>query len=505
MDYTSTPYLWRRISYLATLLLLFLLTACGTQIGALVSTAADGLGKQQNTALIAWPAFNNGGQRNAVDTAETTITSGNVAHLVRRWRHTLPAIVDGTLVEEPNVTTTSGVKNLLFVTTKAGSLLALDAANGNIVWRRDTHGPNITTSSPALDSRGQFVYSYGLDGKVHKYAIGSGAEVTRGGWPVIVTLMPDVEKGSSSLNLGNGYLYVTLSGYNGDAGHYNGHIVAVNLATVATTVFNVLCANIRHLLDNHPGDPNYCPDIQAGVWARAGAVIDPVNNDIFITTGNGPYNANAGGHDYGDSVIKLSPDLSTLIDTYTPGNYHTLQQQDEDLGSAAPTMLPPQTHSTTPYLAVQAGKDNTLRLLNRQNLSGAGGPNHVAGELQAIPVPQSCEVLTQPTAWNDPNKVTWVFVANDCGLSALKVVTDAHGHTSLHAVYQNGNGGSSPFVADNILFVQGNKILRAMDPTTGKVLWSSSIGPLHWQSPLIVNGQVYAVDDAGGIVAYGLG
>src|SRR5207237_3856297 len=98
-----------------------------------------------------------------------------------------------------------------------------------------------------------------------------------GGWPVTVTLLPNVEKGSSTLNLGNGYLYVTLSGYNGDAGHYNGHIVAVNLATGATTVFNVLCANIRHLLDNHPGDPNYCPDIQAGVWARAGAVIDPVN------------------------------------------------------------------------------------------------------------------------------------------------------------------------------------------------------------------------------------
>jgi PQQ-like domain len=504
MDHRSTPHLGGKTRYLATLLLLLLLTACGTPMGAIVSTTAGKTGTQSTPSLIAWPAFNNGGQRNAVNTAETTITPSNVGRLTLRWKHTLPATVDGTLVERPNVTTASGVKNLLFVTTKAGSLLALDAANGNIVWRQDTHGPNITTSSPAIDAQGQFVYSYGLDGKVHKYTLGSGAEVTSGGWPVTVTLLPNVEKGSSSLNLGNGYLYVTLSGYNGDAGHYVGHIVAVNLATNATTVFNVLCSNIRQLLDDHPGDPNYCPDIQAGVWARAGAVIDPANNDIFITTGNGSYNANAGGHDYGDSVIKLSPDLTTLLDTYTPSNYRTLQQQDEDLGSASPTMLPPQTNSTTPYLAVQAGKDNTLRLLNRQNLSGAGGPNHIGGELQAIPVPQSCEVLTHPTAWNDPNKTTWVFVANDCGFSALKVVTDTHGHTSLQTVYQNGNSGSSPFIADNILFVQGTNILRAMDPTTGNLLWSSRIGRLHWQSPLIVNGQVYAVDDAGQIYAYGL-
>src|SRR5438876_5087127 len=182
MNHTLTPYLWRKIPYFATLLLLLLLTACGTQTGTVVSTAPVVPATQHSGLLIAWPAFNNGGQRNAVNTAETTITPGNVGRLVRLWQHTLPATVDGTIVEQPNVTTPSGVKNLLFVTTKAGSLLALDATNGNIVWRRDTQGSKITTSSPAIDNKGQFIYSYGLDGKVHKYAIGSGTEVTSSGW-----------------------------------------------------------------------------------------------------------------------------------------------------------------------------------------------------------------------------------------------------------------------------------------------------------------------------------
>lgn len=400
---------------------------------------------------------------------------------------------------------------MLFVTTMKGSILALDASTGQLVWQQHTSGPKFTTSSPAIDPSGQYVYGYGLDGKVHKYAVGNGAEQTGNGWPATITLMPEVEKGSSSLNIANGYLYMTTSGYPGDAGHYQGHVVAVKLSTGAVSVFNSLCANIHQLLDNVSTDTNYCPDVQSGIWARAGAVVDASTGNVFVTTGNGNYTANTGSFDYGDSVIELSGDLQKVIDTYTPTNFSYLQSTDLDLGGDSPALLPVQKGSATPYLAVQGGKDGKLRLLNARNLSGQGGPGHVGGELQVVTLPVQGGVFAQPIAWNDAHGITWVFVTNGSGLNAFKVVTDARGHTTLHVAYHNSNAGSSPLIADGILFVQNNGVLRAMDPTTGNVLWNSSqssaggsIGGLHWQSPIVVNGHVYVPDEDGHMTAYGL-
>ncbi len=451
------------------------------------------------TKQVAWPAFDGGGQRSGINTHETIITRANVGMLTRKWQKSLPAVVDGAPVELPNVATPAGVKTLLFVTTTKGSLIALNAATGNQIWRANTTGPNFTTSSPALDPNGHFVYGYGLDGKIHKYAVGTGVEIATGGWPVTITLMPHVEKGSSPINVGNGYLYMVTSGYPGDGGHYEGHVVAINLASGRVTVFNSLCANITQLLG-----ANTCSQVQSGIWARGGAVIDPVTGNVFVSTGNGTFDANNGRHNYGDTVIELTPDLARVVDTYSTANLATLQANDQDLASAAPVMLPKQVNSFTPYMFVQAGKDNSLRLINRQNMSGKGGPNHVGGELQTIGLPQGGDVDTHPVAWTDANNTTWVFVANFTGFSAFKVVTDGNGRSSLQFAYQNGNSGSSPFIANGILYIQGSGIIRATDPTTGNILWSSAIGGLHWQSPIVVNGQVIVPDNNRKITAYAL-
>ena len=122
------------------------------------------------TTPITWPAFDGGGQRTGVNSSETTITSANVGTLKQLWHVTLPATVDGAAAELPNVQTATGTKTLLYVTTRTGSLLAIDASNGTVIWSQNTTGPNYTTSSPAIDPAGTFVYGYGLDGKVHKYA-----------------------------------------------------------------------------------------------------------------------------------------------------------------------------------------------------------------------------------------------------------------------------------------------------------------------------------------------
>jgi len=224
-----------------------------------------------------------------VNAAETVITPATVGMLTRLCQQKLPAVVDSSPVELAGIMTASGMKTLLYATT-TGSLLAFDATTGQLVWQATTTGPKITTSSPAIDPIGQYVYGYGLDGKIHKYASGTGQQITTGGWPVPVTLMTMVEKGSSALNIGNGYLYATESGYTGDGGHYIGHVVAINLQSGKATVFNALCSNPTMLLQ-----ASAYPAAQAGIWARAGAVIDPAPpHNIFVSTGNGAFDASTG-------------------------------------------------------------------------------------------------------------------------------------------------------------------------------------------------------------------
>ena len=87
-----------------------------------------------------------------------------------------------------------------------------DAATGGVVWsKQPATAPNFTTSSPAVDPGRQVVYSYGLDGKAHKYQVGDGIEVTTGGWPQLATTKPSVEKGSSALAFASARSGATVS------------------------------------------------------------------------------------------------------------------------------------------------------------------------------------------------------------------------------------------------------------------------------------------------------
>jgi len=87
------------------------------------------------------------------------------------------------------VATSSGTKNVLFVVSKNGTLLALDADSDtvSVLWLNQPQAPisgsQITTGSPAIDPSLQYVYAFALDGKIHKYQVGDGAEITSGGWP----------------------------------------------------------------------------------------------------------------------------------------------------------------------------------------------------------------------------------------------------------------------------------------------------------------------------------
>lgn len=472
-----------------------------------------------------WLQFDGNAQHSGDNTLETTLTTANVGGLQRLFQVALPSVADGAPVLLSGVSTASGVRDLLFVTTKDGHIVALDAHTGAQVWAHQNgpgtchinNGSNVcyTTSSPAVDPGGQYVYSYGLDGYVHKYAVGDGTEMNGGGWPELATLKPFDEKGSSALSVatvqgGTSYLYVTNGGYPGDNGDYQGHLTVINLHTGTQHVFNALCSNQvdLHFVET-PGTPD-CNQVQSAIWARSGVVYNSSTNAIYMATGNGPFAPST--YDWGDTVFTLHPDGTANnglpLDSYTPTDYQQLQNTDEDLGSTAPAILSavPVT-STIRHLAVQSGKDAKLRLLNLDNLSGQGGPGHLGGEVgPVIAVPQGNEVLTAPAVWGNPqDQSTWVFIANDNGIAGLQLTVSMTGFPGLSPVWQQPNGGISPLVANGVLYYAGGGTIRALDPVTGNQLWSNSLGGgTHWESPIVANGVLYITDENGLLTAYAL-
>jgi outer membrane protein assembly factor BamB len=468
-----------------------------------------------------WLQFNGDPQHSGNNSAERTIHRNNVGSLVQQWQVSLPAASDGAPVLLQSVVTPAGTKDVLYVTTTAGHIVAIDAATGAQVWMQQ-NGPGAckvnsggsacyTASSPAIDPNRLYVYSYGPDGNVHKYLVGDGTEVLTGGWPQIATLKGYDEKNASALAFatsgGSTYLYAVNGGYPGDCCDYQGHVTAINLGTGTQKVFNSMCSQFTHHFG--PNDPDCNAPHQSGVWARPGVIFDPATDRLLLATGNGSFNGASGGGNWSESILALHPDGSGSgtgpVDSYTPTNYAALDAADADLGSTAPAILPAPPNSNVQHLALQSGKDGKVRLVNLADLSGQGGPRHTGGEIGAvINVPQGNVVLTQPAIWVNPaDGATWAFIVNGGGASALKLIIDGSGNPSLAVQWQNGTAGGSPIVANNILYYAGGNAVRALDPTTGTLLWSTPRnGSTHWQSPVVANGALYIADASAHLTAF---
>ncbi len=496
---------------------------------------------------FSWPQYGFDDQHTGSNPFETHIAPTNVHSLKRLYQVPLVdtnahSVADGAPAFLGGVEL-NGLKDLLFLTTKDGWTLALDAHTGKQIWGKQygaggcminhdaaRHETCYTTSSPAIDPNRQFVYSYGLDGYVHKYQVASGEEMQDTHWPELVTLKPFNEKGSSALSTaidrqGNSYLYITTAGYPGDAGDYQGHVTTINLSTGVQHVFNTLCSNdaVGTSNDVHfqqtPATPD-CSETQSAIWARPGVIHDPVNDLIYISTGNGTFDA--ANHQWGDSVLALHTDGTGIdgnpIDSYTPSDQAQLDATDADLGSTAPVILPPIQGSIYPHLAVQGQKINRatnaaeLRLINLDNLSQSPtrGPGNIGGEVGSrYSLPQGGFLMTQPAVWVDPADPgkPWVFIGNEFGLVGLQVYVD-HGSTTptFHLGWAPvGSGRPSPVVANGIVYYLSSEGIQALGATSGLQLWSdTTVHSFHWESPIVANGILYATDESGHLTAYAL-
>jgi len=440
----------------------------------------------------------------------------------------------------------------VFLTTIEGDTMALDAHTGATIWsHRYRNVPCSSTDSlaceahttPAIDPKRHFVYAYALDGRVHKFAVGTGAETTSGGWSETATTKPSQEKSAGALTIarsgGNTYLYVENGGYTSDSGDYQGHLTTINLRTGGQHVFNMLCSERGDVHFQQGTEPD-CPATQAAVWARAGVVYDASFGRLFAVTGNGPFcppdptlrgsDCPTGTLDWGDSVVALNPDGTghdaLPLDSFTPKNQQFLNTSDADLGSVSPVILP----GTRKYrhLGLQAGKqfpshpgDSVcpcrvpLYLLDLANLSKQNGPGHLGGALgHTLDLPQAYDVrVGHPAVWTDHTTGrTYVFIANEKGISAIRLRVDRAGNPSLASAWAVRASCSSTLMVNQVLFCAGgfdhtppSGTLWARDPLTGAALWHAHIGGIHWQAPMVANGVLYLPDFSGYLNAFTVG
>lgn len=181
----------------------------------------------------------------------------------------------------------------------------------------------------------------------------------------MVTFSAQVQNQRPALTLTGGTVYIGWSSHE-DAGPWHGWFIGYSAANVQqqTAVFNV------------------SPDGgQGGIWASGGgAAVDSAGN-IYVSTGNGVFDANVTtmpDTDFGDSVLKLTPFSGVtsngsnlyLTDYFTPDDQSCLAASDTDLGAGEPILLPDQTSASVLHLLVQMGKEGVIYLINRDSMGG---------------------------------------------------------------------------------------------------------------------------------------
>ncbi len=418
-----------------------------------------------------WPQFGWDLASSGASPAATGITAGNVASL-RRHQIPLDGTVDASAIYLHGVSVRGATHDAFFVTTSYGKTVALDANSGAILWEYTPAGyrtwagtAQITNSTPVADSDRQYIYAAAPNGTVQKLATADGRVL----WTTRITLLPEREKIASPLKEFRGRIVAVTGGYIGDQPPYQGHVAILDAQSGKLLhVWNSLCSDRAGLIQ-----PRSCPATRSAIWGRAGAVIDAATGNIFVATGNGPYN---GRTDWGDSVIELDAEATRVLGNYTPADNATLDAHDLDLGSTSPVLL-------GGGILAQGGKDSLIRLLAIDAIAGPAA--HRDHELQIVPTPSRRMLFTAPAVWHRDGE-TWMFAADNGGTAAWVVRNG-----KLAKMWSNSNGGTSPVVAGGLLYVYDPRgRLDVYDPVRGTEIAKLECGRGHWNSPIAIDGKI---------------
>jgi hypothetical protein len=532
----------------------------GTQFSVVVSNSLRNATSKAATLTVnsAAPAttdvltYHNDIARTGQNLTETTLTTSNVtsAKFGKLGFYSVDGMVDAEPLYASSVSVPSnGTHNLLIVPTENDSVYAFDADSGTKIWQittlktgetaSDNRGcgqvtPEIgVTSTPVIDrTQGPngaiYVVAMSKDGsgnyhqRLHALDLARGTELFSGPVDIQATYPgtgdnsngtsvifdPKQYKERAALLLLNGVIYTGWASHCDDR-PYTGWIMGYSETTLAqTSVLNIT--------------PN---GNEGAIWmAGAGLAADSSGN-IYFLDANGDFDTtlNALGFpsdgDYGNAFMKLSTTGNQLAvaDYFEMDNELSENSSDTDLGSGGTIVLPDLSDGAghTVHLAVGAGKDSNLYVVNRDSMGKFSSNNSSIYQELAGALPGG--VWAMPAYFN--NTVYYGSVGSP--IQAF-TITKAKLSTSATAQTSNSFGypGTTPSVSANgssngIVWAVENTspaVLHAFDASTLNELYNSNQASNgrdqfgagnKFITPMIENGKVF-VGTTNGVAMFGL-
>lgn len=345
--------------------------------------------------------FHNNNTRDGLDNKETILTLANVNSTTfgKLFAVSVDGLVDGQPLYISAVTISGVAHNVLIVVTEHDSVFAFDADTGASLWNVSTLPAGETTSddrgcgqvspeigitsTPVIIPKNAnpviYVVAMSKDSegnyhqRLHALDATNGKEVHKG--PVEIT----AQYPGTGDNSSGGYVVFDPAQYKERAGllligdtiylawashcdirPYTGWIMGYNAGTLAqTTVLNLT--------------PN---GNEGAIWGSgAGMAADPLGN-IILLDANGYFDPtlNPSGFpsegDYGNAFLRVSTTGGLAVADYFE-MYNQLSENDGDvdLGSGGTLLVNVKDSSGTTWdLAVGAGKDGNLYVVNRSNM-----------------------------------------------------------------------------------------------------------------------------------------
>jgi hypothetical protein len=378
----------------------------------------------QIVGQVAVTTYHNDNYRSGVNAHETILTPSNVNEVTFGKRFALPVsgYIYGQPLYVPQVNINGTLHNVVYVVTEHDQAYAFDVNSGQLLWNKNfliSTNPFKTilpidggdtgcvingyelgiSSTPVIDLTTNEIYIVAATKEIvngnttfyqrmHVLDIGTGVEKSLGpayGAPIkakvpgtgagsvdgYISFDPKQELQRTALTLANGQVYVAWAALcDFDLAH--GWVMAFDKNSLwPSGVF----------LDTPNG-------YLGGIWhSGSGLAVDSANN-LYLATGNGLFDVNVGGIDYGDSILRLSLSGNQIVvqDYFTPWDQGWLSSHDWDLGSGGAMLLPDQPGAPYPHLLVQAGKEGTIDLVNRDNMGhfNAGGDTQIVQTLRRI-------------------------------------------------------------------------------------------------------------------------
>ncbi len=192
-----------------------------------------------------------------------------------------------------------------------------------------------------------------------------------------IVFNPFLQLNRPGLLLVNGTVYVAF-GSVGDPGPFHGWVFGYKASAIDQPP-RIFCTTPVKRSLGEPGDATEWN--RGGIWQSGTGLAADENGAIYLSTGDGAWD---GKRNFSNSYLKLSEQLEVL-DWFTPWNHQLLDDQDIDLGSGGPVLLPGN-------LFVGGGKEGKLYLIKRDHL-GHFSPTPQAQDAEIV---QQIQVTSQP-------------------------------------------------------------------------------------------------------------